>query len=376
MNTAAEWIDTTDRLERALSALRSGPLAVDTEADSLHHYPEKVCLIQLSLEGRNFLVDPLASLSLDPLAERLRDARLVKVLHGADYDVRMLQRGFGMDCRGLFDTMIAARLTGETRFGLAALLDKHFGVPMDKRFQRADWSVRPLTPEMTHYATMDTHYLAGLYERLDSRLTELGRRAWAQEEFERLEKVRPAPARSAEDGFRRVKGCGKLERRKLAVLRELWTLRESRALELDRPPFRVMHDLVLVALSDVLPVDRTELEAVQGLPRPWRQGRRASHLLEAIHRGLNVPPEAWPARSKKGRTRNPPQAGGARLDALRAHRDHVAAELGLDPALLGPRAVLEQIAARVEEGGDPASVPELRRWQWGLLAPGLEHSCD
>lgn len=214
MDPAAEWINTTEGLERALAGAESGPLAVDTESDSLHHYPEKVCLIQISLGDADYLVDPLSEVSLDPLAERLRDPAVLKVLHGADYDVRMLQRGFGMRFAGLYDTMIAARFAGETRFGLAALLERHFGVEMDKRFQRADWSVRPLTPDMARYATLDTHYLAGLHELLDERLGELGRREWAAEEFERLEAVVTAPSGPPEEGFRRVKGGGKLERRK------------------------------------------------------------------------------------------------------------------------------------------------------------------
>ena len=217
MDRQASWIDRTDALENALSDLGKGPLAIDTEADSLHHYPEKVCLIQLSFGARDYLVDPLAEVSLEPLAERLRDGSIVKILHGADYDLRMLHRGFGVTFTGLFDTMIAARIIGETRFGLAALLEQFFDVPMDKKFQRADWSIRPLTPEMARYAAMDTHYLIPLYDKLVARLEELGRRGWAAEEFERLEQIRTAPRAAAEEGFRRVKGAGKLDRRQLAV---------------------------------------------------------------------------------------------------------------------------------------------------------------
>jgi ribonuclease D len=376
MDRQASWIDRTDALENALSDLGKGPLAIDTEADSLHHYPEKVCLIQLSFGARDYLVDPLAKVSLEPLAERLRDGSIVKILHGADYDLRMLHRGFGVTFTGLFDTMIAARIIGETRFGLAALLEQFFDVPMDKKFQRADWSLRPLTPEMARYAAMDTHYLIPLYDKLVARLEELGRRGWAAEEFERLEQIRTAPRARAEEGFQRVKGAGKLDRRKLAVLRELWMLREAHARRLDRPPFRVLHDERLIELGQRLPDQIADLERLDKLPRPWRQGRRADELLAAIRAGLAVKSEDWPARAKGGRNRSAQKTPDERLVAIREHRDKVAEELGLEPSLLGPRAVLEQISERLQSGKDPAATPELRRWQWKLLAPATAETAE
>lgn len=374
MDRQASWIDRTDALESALSGIGKGPLAIDTEADSLHHYPEKVCLIQLSFEGRDYLIDPLAKLSLEPLAERLADRSIVKILHGADYDVRMLHRGFGLTFAGLFDTMIAARIVGETRFGLAALLERHFDIAMNKKFQRADWSTRPLTPEMARYALMDTHYLIRLREKLLGRLDELGRRDWAAEEFERLEQIRWVPRTPADDGFRRVKGAGKLDRRKLAVLRELWALREAHARRLDRPPFRVIHDERLIELVERLPQRMIDLEGLDRLPRPWRQGRGAGELLAAIRTGLAVQAEDWPVRSKGGRTRSPRKTPDERLLAIREHRDKIAEELGLEPSLVGPRAVLEQIVERQKAGKDPAATPELRRWQWDLLAPAAKQT--
>jgi len=376
MDPQATWIDRTDALEKALSELGKGPLAIDTEADSLHHYPEKVCLVQLSFGGRDYLVDPLAEVSLEPLAERLQDRSIVKILHGADYDLRMLHRGFGVTFTGLFDPMIAARIIGETRFGLAALLEQFFDIPMDKKFQRADWSMRPLTSDMVRYAAMDTHYLIPLHERLSARLEELGRRSWATEEFERLERIRSAPRASAEDGFRRVKGAGQLDRRKLAVLRELWTLREAHARRMDRPPFRVLHDERLIELGERLPHRMADLESLDKLPRSWRQGRRAHELLAAIRAGLAVKSEDWPARAKGGRNRSAQKTPDERLVAIREHRDKVAEELGLEPSLLGPRAVLEQITERLQSGKDPAATPELRRWQWKLLAPATVETAE
>jgi ribonuclease D len=373
MDIKAKWIDRTVDLEQALETLDAGPLAVDTEADSLHHYPEKVCLIQLSFGGSDYLVDPLAGIDLDPLARVLADPGILKILHGADYDLRMLNRGFGMTFAGLFDTMIAARFLGETKFGLAALLEANFGVAMDKRFQRADWSLRPLTAEMARYASMDTHYLAGLHETLHRRLTELGRLSWAEEEFERLEAIRAAPGQTADEGFRRVKGGGRLERNKLAVLRELWALRETYARKLDRPPFRVFHDDRLIELCERSPTSVGDLAGIQRLPRPWRDGRRARELVEAVRRGLDVPREEWPTRSRSGRSRVPAKNTSPRLDEVKQRRDRAAESLGLEPALLGPRALLEQIAEEMDEGRDPSRLQDLRGWQWELLGEPAGH---
>jgi len=372
MDRQAEWIDRTDELERALRGLATGPLAVDTEADSLHHYPEKVCLIQLSFGDRDYLIDALAGLSLEPLAERLRDRSIVKVLHGADYDLRMLHRGFGVTFEGLFDTMIAARIVGETRFGLAALLEQQFGVPMDKRFQRADWSLRPLTPDMARYAAMDTRYLIPLYEKLHARLEELARRGWAAEEFKRLEGIRVRPQPGSDDGFRRVKGARKLSPQALGVLREIWSLRETYAVKLDRPPFRILHDEVLIELSERVPQRAEELETIKKLPRPWRQGGRAGELVAAIRRGRSAEPPEWPAQAKRGRSRGSVKPTDERVAAIKKHRDQVAKQLGMEPALLGPRAVLEKLVERLEDGRDPAGTPDLRRWQWELLAPATD----
>ena len=184
------WIRETGNLSDTLAAVGAGPLALDTEADSLHHYPEKVCLVQLTFGGADHLVDPLAGVDLAPLGRILADRAVTKILHGSDYDLRVLHRDFGLELVGLFDTMIAARLTGERSFGLAALLETHFGIKLEKKFQRADWSLRPLTAEMESYAALDTRHLEALAGRLGEQLEQLGRTAWAEEEFRALEGVR------------------------------------------------------------------------------------------------------------------------------------------------------------------------------------------
>lgn len=365
MDRPIERIDTTDGLVAALADVGPGPLALDTEADSLHHYPEKVCLVQLGFGGRDLLVDPLApDCRLEGLAPVLSDPAVQVILHGADYDVRMLDREFGLRIRGLFDTMIAARLAGERRFGLAALLETRFGVTLDKRYQRADWSRRPLPEAMERYAAMDTRYLEPLAGQLSARLEDLGRLDWAREEFERLETVRfasPDPAETA----RRVKGAGRLAPRALAVLEELVGVREEEARRCDRPPFRLMRDDVLVALAGARPRDDAGL-AEAGVHESWRVGRRRDALLDAFERGEARPDAELPRRRRRRPPRPEPEVE-RRMERLKAGRDRIAAELDLEPSLIAPRDTLEAVARRLESGDDPGELPELRRWQWALL---------
>jgi ribonuclease D len=364
------WIADNEALACAIDEIGRGPLAVDCEADSLHRYPEKVCLLQLSFGGRDLLIDPLGDLDVRRLAGTFATPGLRKILHGADYDLRVLHRDFRLEMSGLFDTMIAARLVGERSFGLAALLGKHFGVELDKRFQRADWSERPLSEPMRRYATLDTHYLEELATLLERRLAELSRLAWAREEFSRLEGVRwTEPA--AENAFRKVKGGSGLDRRQLAVLRELCELRERRARRLDRPPFRVMRDEVLVRIAVEQPRSAAALAGTSGLPRSWRQGQRCRELLEAVDRGRGLPEDRLPEPRGAGNRRRGSR-GGKRARALHEKRNRLAAELGLDPSLLAPRGLLEEVVQRLDRGDDPTRIPELRLWQCELLRPLFE----
>ena len=247
------WVDRSATLENELADVGRGPLALDTEADSMHHYREKVCLIQLSFGGRDLLVDPLAGVDLAPLRPVLVDPGTRKILHGADYDIRILHRDYDLEIVGLFDTMIAARLVGERAFGLSALLEKFLDVKLDKKYQRADWSRRPLTPEMESYALCDTRYLEPLARILEERLEQLGRGEWAAEEFRRLENVRWAAERGPEGLLQRLKGVQALDRRQLAVANELVLLRDETARRRDQPLFRVMRDEVLLELVKLGP---------------------------------------------------------------------------------------------------------------------------
>jgi ribonuclease D len=362
-----EWIARTEALENALAAVGAGPLAVDLEADSFHHFREKVCLVQLSFGGRDLLVDPLAGASLDPLRPLLQERGVRKVMHGADYDLRLLGRDHGIAVAGVFDTMIAARLTGERAFGLAALLEKHLSVRLDKSHQRADWSRRPLPAAMAAYAVDDTRHLPELAARLGASLTALGRLHWAEEEFRRLEGVRWTENADPEP-WRKVKGAAALSPRELAALREVAALREELARARDVPLFRVLRDEAAVELARRRPRTPGDLGEVPGLPRPFLSGSGSAPLLAAIARAEALAPAELPEVRRGARIRVPAEFE-ERVRHLREARDRVAEGLDLDPALLAPRGTLEAVAARELAGEAPASAPELRAWQAALLLP-------
>src|SRR5215212_3926588 len=185
------WIDRQDQFDDAMQRVAAQPtIAVDTEADSLHSYFDKVCLIQISIPGEDLVIDPLARIDLAPFGRVLADPNVTKILHGGDYDLRILNRDFGFIVTNLIDTMISSQLLGYGAIGLAALLERHFGLKVDKAHQRADWAMRPLPPDMLEYAAMDTRHLIALAAKLREELTALGRWEWAVEEFSRLEAVR------------------------------------------------------------------------------------------------------------------------------------------------------------------------------------------
>ena len=358
MNTP---ILTTSAEVAALAAELRGEaiLAVDLEADSMHRYREQVCLLQLSVPGRTVLIDPLAGADLAPLAGLFADPAVRKIFHAADYDLRSLYRDFRLEVRGLFDTMVSAQLLGEEKIGLNDVLGKYFGVTLDKRFQRADWSIRPLPAEMVAYAAEDTRHLHRLTELFEARLLELGRRDWAAEEFGLLEGVRFSDSEKGPLCLR-LKGAGALDRRQLGVLEELLQWRELEAARRDRPPFQVIGNTILLALAMQAPRMATALAAITELPERLRD-RHGRDLLAAIGRGMELPGEALPAWPKTSRPERDP-AVDARLAALKVWRRDKAAALGIDPGVLINNALLELLARE-----NPVTTAQL------AASPGLKH---
>ena len=368
------WILDDDGLDRWLAGRRGEWVALDLEADSFHHYHEKICLVQLTADGRDALVDPLAGVDLARFRELLLDPAVTKVFHGGDYDLRLLDRDHGLRVRGLFDTMVAARMVGERKFGLASLLAQHFGVHLDKSHQRADWSRRPLPDAMIAYALEDTRHLAALRELLEDRLRRLGRLDWAAEEFRRVEDVRWTVESDPETDFLRVKGIRKLDRREMTIVRHLHGWRDRRAAVRDVPAFRVAPDSALLAIAREAPSSREALGAIPGVPRPLTRDPMAAEVLDVVREGARAPEVEVP-RNDGGR-RKIPGVEDARFRRFKAARDAIAERLALEPSLIAPRRVLEAVAEHVDSGMDWEGVPDLRMWQRELLRPAVRDVWD
>jgi ribonuclease D len=364
------YVDTPDAADRFLGTLAdTRELALDTEGASFHRFVDRIYLLQLTAPTGSAIVDPLGAGELPALGRLLEDPAVEIVFHDADYDLRLLHQDYGWHVRRIFDTRIAAQLLGMKAFGLAALLEREFGVRLDKKHQRADWSMRPLTADMLEYAAQDTKYLLELRDRMRDQLEKKGRLAWAAEEFERLEGTR-WPAEDAELGFMRLKGARDLTRRELALLRELVRWRDSVARDLDRSTFRVVGNEALFEIARKAPRTREELGAIKGVPRGSLE-HRAGEMLDAVRRGLAVPEGELPRFARAPRWDRDPDFD-ARVNRLRAVRDAAAARLELDPGVLCPRERLEAIARRNPRTLEElAETPELRRWQVEVLGEAV-----
>jgi ribonuclease D len=342
-------------------------IALDTEAASFHRFVDRVYLIQVSSDAETALVDPLALADLGALGALLADPALEVVFHDADYDLRILDRDYRFRARSLFDTRIAAQLGGEPAVGLGHLLQKYFGVQVDKKYQRADWSRRPLTAGMIAYAADDTRYLPALRDRLEERLLELGRLEWAREEFRRLEAVRwTQTATDVDEAFLRIKGAGTLGRRQLAILRAAYRWREAAAERLDRARFRIVSNTALLALARAAPTSTRQLAAVDGMP-PAVARRHGAEIVEAVKQGKSVPEKELP-RLRRGKRPSLDSGYDQRLERLRQLRKERAEATGLEAGLLCPNGTLQAIARTAPTSAAALrGVEELRRWQREVL---------
>ena len=317
-------------------------VALDTEADSLHSYREKLCLLQISVPAavsargyNDFIVDPLAGLDLEPLRQALEPREIV--LHGADYDLRMLQRGLNFTAHTIFDTLIAARLLGIREFSLAALVKRYFGLELPKGSQKANWAKRPLPARMAEYAINDVHYLLALAEKLEAELDACERRDWLCQSCRRaIEQAAVARTRK-QDEFWRVRGSGSIHGRPAAVLRELWQWREREAEMADRPPFHILQNENLLNAA---------VSVASGSVPDYKHfsPRRRQAFREAARLGLAVPESDWPVLSRRFGTR-PTAEMVRRTEELRQRRDKSAKELGMESSFIAPRGTLEAIAA-------------------------------
>lgn len=349
-------VDTDLKLASILPVIEEAKwVAVDTEADSLHAYPEKVCLIQISTPAGENLIDPLGAMNLDGLLKALATHELI--MHGADYDLRLLNKHHQFKPLRVFDTMIAARLLGVKQFGLGDLVQQFLGVKLEKGPQKANWAMRPLTDRMICYARNDTRYLKPLADHLEQELLAKGRLAWQRESCARLVEECAQNGKADPEQSWRLKGSQALDRRGLAILREVWRWREKEARAANRPPFFVFsHDaLMAVAAAAVQgnPVDSL-------LPRHLSERRRAG-ILKAVQHALELPPDHWPKQVRHV-FRRQTEGEKRRYQEIRRRRDYQAASLGLDAALIASRSTIADLAHNWEK-----HAPELMRWQRALL---------
>ncbi len=356
-----EFIDTEAGLDRLIDLLRTcDVIAVDTEADSLHVYFDKVCLFQFTAAEQDFIVDPLRCNGIEKLGEIFADPHIEKIFHAAEYDVLCLRRDYGFEFRALFDTMSASLLLGYERIGLADLLLHHFDITLDKRYQRAHWAQRPLTEPMLEYARLDTHYLHRLRAILKAELEAAGRLDWAREEFD-LIAARAWPKREFDpDGFWRIKGAGRLQGRALAILRQLYLFRDARARELDRPPFKVLGNQTLLTIAENAPRNEAELSRINGVSSLVAR-RMGADLLAAVRIGGREAPPRRPRPSGNGQPYDPQLK--TRVKNLKEWRKKIAEPYGFQPHVLLPNSVVDAVAQQCPVTmAELAALPEMRRW--------------
>ncbi len=327
-------------------------VAIDTEADSLHCYYEKLCLVQLSFGGNDYLVDPLAGVDLAPLATALSGKEIV--LQGADFDLRLMRRSFGYVASRVFDTVIAARLLGIREFSLAALVLRYFDVTLTKGSQKANWAQRPLPPIMAEYAMNDTRYLLPLAEQMESELRERGRLEWFEQSCQRALEQSSVERVRDEDEAWRITGSGALTGRVSAILRALWHWRDEEAQAADRPSFHVLQNHLLIQAAQMF--DAGELPEFRHFST---RRRRTFH--DAAQQAMRLPPAEWPQRRRRVGKRMTQQMERA-AEALRQRRDKVATEHGIEPSFIAARGALDAVAA-----DEAQSATLLVPWQRELL---------
>ena len=366
----ALYLDKIPEVDRFLSEISDvKELALDTEGASFHRFLDRIYLLQISTRKHSAIIDPLPIGSPTKLGQLLQSKAVEVVFHDADYDLRLLHQDYGWHVTNIFDTRVASQLLGIKSFGLAALLDQYFDVKLDKKHQRADWSMRPLTADMLEYAAQDTRYLLQLKDQMQGELERRGRLHWAQEEFARLEGTRWEVEESME-GFLRLKGARDLSRRELAVLREIANWRDTVAEQLDRATFRVMGNEALFEIARRAPKNTAELGAIKGMPKGMIE-RAGADIISAIRRGMEAP-EAELPKFPKGQRWNKDRDFDEKVNRLKVVRDAAATRLELDPGVLCSRERLENVArSGAKTVIDLAAVPDLRRWQIEEMGEGF-----
>ncbi|RME85026.1 MAG: ribonuclease D [Caldilineae bacterium] len=333
-------ITTPQELALLVAELReAGRFALDTESNSLYAYHYRVCLVQISTDTSDFLIDTLVLDELEPLRELVAESDIEVTMHAAENDILLMHRFFGFTFRRVFDTLWGARILGWSRPGLASLLKKLYGVELNKKMQRTNWGKRPLTPEQIDYARLDTHYLLRLRDYQEEALRRKNRWEEAREVFAELTQIRweekPSPS------VWRLPGVRDLDPRQLAVAHALFAWRESTASRRDVPPFKILRNETIITLAQEQPASEEELRRLPGISRRL-PGHVARKILQVIRQGQKAPPPVYPQRRDNGS--RPDEQETARYEALRAWRTRVAEERGVDPDVVLTNHVLMALA--------------------------------
>jgi ribonuclease D len=348
----------------AQDLLKQDVIAVDTEADSFYHYFDKTCLVQIATRKKVYLVDPLSMGGpgeLAPLGPVFASPDVRLLLHAAEYDIYVLKRDCGFHFSNLFDTMISAQLLGYPSVGLAALIEHHFGVKVPKDEQRSDWSRRPLTAKQLTYAAGDVIYLVRLAQKLEKELRKAGRLEWAQQEFQVVTGRKWPEREFATLGYLRIKGARKLSPQDLSVLHQLYLMREARAREVDRPPFKVLGNRTLLEIAELQPQDLEQLGRLKGITDLIIR-RMGNEILSTVRKGAKKTHGPLPRSEPSGRKRMDHKSERA-VTRLKRWRASQARELKMDPGVLCPNSALEAIAcANPMSRDDLRGIPELKAW--------------
>ena len=341
-------------------------LAIDTESNSLHCYRERVCLIQIGTTKDTFIIDPIRVTNLSTLGLILANPSIEKVIHGSDYDLRSLDRDYGFKLNNLFDTHIAAKFIGSVTPNLASVLDDtlKISIPKNRKLQTSDWSKRPISEPALEYAANDVIYLLAMAQKLKQILNQLGRLDWVNEECQRLEGTKYTPPSPPEISFLKVKGSDKLSPRGLAVLKELFMVRDSLAAKMDSPPSRILSsDSLLNIVRTSCESSTSSLDPLKGIS-PISERKFGTSFREAVLRGLTGPEYHRPPRDRRGIFWT--KESKLRLQRFKQWRIDLGTALGLDPPLLWPTISLERWSLCTLNQDSPKPVlsePEIRSWQ-------------
>ena len=359
---AYSLIRSTSQLKNFVDRIRHEEfIAVDLEADSMFHYQEKVCLVQMAGKGENVVIDPLEVGDLSPLLPLFKDESICKVFHGSDYDIRSLYRDFSIEIKNLFDTQLASMFMGEQQTSLGAVVNNRFGIKLDKRYQKKDWSQRPLPEGMIEYAASDVFHLIPLAKALKAELKQKGRLEWVKEECQYLSAVRPM-GNGNDPLFIKFRGAGRLQRRNLAALEGLLQYRRKLAIKKDRPLFKVFANTALLRIASDLLDTPQAMEAARCLSAKQIHiyGRQLSSI---VKKAKAMADNALPVYPRKRRPSVSPKVP-ERTRAIKDWRDQLADRLEIDPALLFNKALITAIAVKKPQDIESLrNVEGIRNWQ-------------